>query len=992
MRHRSLLLAAAVAAALPSLPEALGAQTPSAADRATTLRDDRAFSFYDRGPYRPEVPRPETLLGYAVGETNTQYAAQERALLAIAAAAKDRVRVEELGSSYERRTMRLYVVSSPENIARLDQIRADLDRLADPRGAPRAELDAIAARTPVVVWISESVHGNESPGFESAMQLLYQLAASEEPATLAALRNAVVVLNPSSNPDGHERFAVWYNSIGVGSPDNGAVEHREPWSIQGRYNHYRFDMNRDVIASTQREVQGIVRGMLRWHPMVTVDQHGQVTTYFFPPAASPVNENIGATATRWLDVIGRGNAAAFDRYGWMYYVRNEFDLYYPGYWDSWPSLTGATGMTYETDGGGWKGLLWRRDDGSLVSLRDGIAKHFVAALATIETSAANREGRVRDYLRFREDAVAAGRAERMKRVVLLPGSDPGRAAELVAALLRAGVEVRRASDAFSSARAHAYPNGGAAASDAPPSSRRFAAGAYVIDFAQPQGRVAKAVLELSPVLDTAFARRQRERARRNARRGKDAPREEYEFYDVTAWSLPVAFGVDAYWTEDAAPVRGELLAPPAAEPPTAGGAGPLAASPPTPAAGARRDADGAELPTVALGGGIVAGRGARTAYLFTAERNASARLAWHLLDAGYRVSVSTQPLEAGGRSWPRGTYVVRVARNDSTLTARLDELARESGVDVTGINSAYTERGQFGVGSDPTVGLTAPSLAILSDDGVFQTSYGALWWSLERRYGIRFTPVSYAYLSGNDLSKLNVIIMPSGSPGTMAARLGKGGAERLRDWVRAGGTLITMGGASAWAAREDVDLTSARVVDGDSSAAGGASDSASGAGASARGDSVRSESAANRKRERTPDKAQESGLEALGGIVSPGAERDAPQPVPGAFFDVTLDRTHWLTHGYEQPRLTAMLEGSTFLKLSRNGANVAVFPTTGPLTRAGFTFPGNTERLLRGTALVVEEPLGEGHVILFANEPMFRGWWRALDRLVLNGVLLGPTF
>ena len=193
-------------------------------------------------------------------------------------------------------------------------------------------------RTPAVVWISESVHGNESPGFESGMQLLYQLAASEEPATLEALRKTVVVLNPSSNPDGHERFAVWYSSVARSDPANDAYEHREPWSIQGRFNHYRFDMNRDVMTATQPEVQAIKRGMLRWHPQIAVDQHGQVSTYFFPPAARPVNANIGPVSEKWLTYIGRANAAAFDRFGWMYFVRSEYDLYYPGYWDSWPSL------------------------------------------------------------------------------------------------------------------------------------------------------------------------------------------------------------------------------------------------------------------------------------------------------------------------------------------------------------------------------------------------------------------------------------------------------------------------------------------------------------------------------------------------------------------------------------------------------------------------------------------------------------------------------
>ena len=188
------------------------------------LRDDAQFSFYDRGPYRTSVPRPESILGFNVGESHTQYHLQERVLLAIAESAKDRVRVEEIGVTNERRTMRIYIVSSPENIARLDAIRADLDRIADPRGATQAQLDAVIARTPAVVWFSGSVHGDEVPGFEASMQLLYHFAATEEPATLEKLKDAIVIINPSSNPDGHERFAVWSNSIAVGSPENEAIE------------------------------------------------------------------------------------------------------------------------------------------------------------------------------------------------------------------------------------------------------------------------------------------------------------------------------------------------------------------------------------------------------------------------------------------------------------------------------------------------------------------------------------------------------------------------------------------------------------------------------------------------------------------------------------------------------------------------------------------------------------------------------------------------
>jgi hypothetical protein len=897
-----------------------------------SIRDDRNFSFYDRGPYRAGVPRPEAILGYAVGEANTQFLQQERVLLAIANAAPDRVRVEEIGTTNERRTMRLFIVSSPENIERLDGIRAELDRLADPRGASVAELDAIAERVPAVVWINESVHGNESPGFETAMQTLYQLAASEEPATVEALRNVVVILNPGTNPDGHERFAVWYNSIGVHSPDPGSLEKSEPWSIHGRFNHYRFDMNRDVMTTTQREVRALVAGYLRWHPMVAIDQHGQTPHYFFPPTAAPMNANLVDTGfDRWMEIYGRANATAFDRYGWMYYSRDVFDFYGPFYWDSWPSLTGAIGMTYETDGGGHRGILIRRPDGSLLSFRDGIAKHYVTALATIEATAAHRRERVRDYLGFRRSAIEAGRTDTMKRVVFVPGSDPVRAAQLAATLLRSGIEVRRTSAAFASSRAHAFADDSVRA-------RRFDAGAYVIDLAQPQGRLARALLEPSPALDSVFARLQLERFERNQRRGANVDQEGYEFYDVTAWSLPVTFGVEAYWTEEAPQVAGELLRLPAED-------------------SARMM--GEALP-VSVTAGIASGVRAQSAYLFTSERNGAPRLAWHLLAEGFRVASSTQPIESGSRAFPRGTYVVRVARNDTTLHDRIDALARESGVEVHAVNTAFTESGQFGIGSGAVVDLKEPKIALVGGDGVSQTGYGAIWWTLEQRYGIRFTPIAAQSLGG-DLSRFNVVIVPDASAGFLSQRLGEAGAGALRNWVRNGGTLITMGGATAWAAHPDVDLTSARMHEPDTAASTVAADS-------------------------TRVRGGDDPLP----VTSPSAHPDAVAPLAGSHFDVVLDRTHWLTQGYEQPRLTVLFEGSNFLRLSREGTNVAAFPAEGNLLRAGFAFPDNTERLLRNTSLLIEEPVGNGHIILFNNEPLFRAWWHALDRLVLNGIVLGP--
>ena len=169
------------------------------------------FDFYVRGPYRSQVPRPDTLLGYRVGSQQTMYYQQQQVFDRMIAAASDRVRTEVIGRSVEGKVMRLLIISSPENIARLDQIRADLAKLADPRKTTAEEAAAIAQRTPVTVLLTHSVHGNEPAGFEASMQTVYQLLASDEPATQTILKNCVVLINPSQNPDGHERFAAWYN-------------------------------------------------------------------------------------------------------------------------------------------------------------------------------------------------------------------------------------------------------------------------------------------------------------------------------------------------------------------------------------------------------------------------------------------------------------------------------------------------------------------------------------------------------------------------------------------------------------------------------------------------------------------------------------------------------------------------------------------------------------------------------------------------------------
>jgi hypothetical protein len=237
---------------------------------ASTAAQDRGerFDFYTRGPYREQVPRPRTILHYDVGAFQANYAMMERVIQSIAQAAPDRVRVFDIGLTNEYRMQHLVAVSSPENIARLEEIKGNLKRLSDPRGLSDEQVRRVISTTPVVLWMQYTIHGNESASFEAMMQVLYQLAPSDEPATLDVLRNSIVLINVCANPDRHERFVTWYNSFGVGDPEPSAAEHDEPWSVYGRVNRYRFDLNRDNIATSQVETRNMQRAFLEWNPQL----------------------------------------------------------------------------------------------------------------------------------------------------------------------------------------------------------------------------------------------------------------------------------------------------------------------------------------------------------------------------------------------------------------------------------------------------------------------------------------------------------------------------------------------------------------------------------------------------------------------------------------------------------------------------------------------------------------------------------------------------
>ena len=908
------------------------------------------FDFYSRGDYRPNVPRPQAILRYDVGDHHTTYAQMEKVVEDIAKAASDRVRVYDIGTTPEHRMQHVVAISSPENIARLDEIKSNIARLTDPRRTTRSEADQISQNMPVIAWMAYTIHGNESSSFEAFMQVIYQLAASNEPATLDILRNTVVLVVTGENPDGHERFATWYNSIAVGSPDRLAVEHREPWAIWGRVNHYRFNLNRDTLAMTQKETHNLATAYNEWNPQLAVDHHGQPTQYFFPPTSLPTNPNLPQPMfSKWEKIHGQANAAAFDRQNWDYYIRDVFDAFYPGYWDMYPSLNGATGMTYETDGGGFKGLNWTRDDGTIVTFRSSIAKHYVASMTSLEVVAKHRTERLRDFYEFRVKAMADHARAKLKRVVIVPDSDRVKAAELIEILRRSNVEVKTANSSFTSSTAHSYME-----KNAPAVSRTFPAGSYVIDLDQPQRIFIKSILEQDTPQDKAFVEDNMARFRRNQMRGKNQQKEDYGFYDITAWSLPLAFGVNAWWTEDTGTVQGTLVT---------------------------------EESLRAAKRGNAPGR-AQIAYIVPYETDSTGAFIMRLLQEGHKIAVAARPLNAGGRNWRAGTFVIRVSRNTPSVHEAVAKYTSEMGVGVTAVNSGYSDEGDTSVGGESVISLQQPKIAIAADEGVDQESYGSIWWTLEKK-GIKFTPMNIANIRSGGLRNYNVLILPDGSPGRYFSSFGASGVTALKDWVSNGGTIVAVRGASVFAALKDVALSSTKLV-------GSEYDEQK---AEERKDGQPAASPSPTPRRPETDAAlpadREFSFPALPPIASPSADANrVPVPLPGSIMRATVDRTTYLNYGIDQDELPVILGSGYFFRYSKEGTNALVFDAEPkkPLTISGFVWEGNTEELLRGTSYLIDESMGRGHVILFAEDPFFRGLFRSTTRPFFNSILFNGIF
>jgi hypothetical protein len=844
--------------------------------------------------YDAAIPTLKRVVGHDFNQEITAPEDILRYMEALAAAAPDRTHLFPYATSWEGRPLVMMVIGSRERMARLDEIRADLATLADPRGLSEADGEALLARLPVVTALMHGVHGNEITSSGAAMAEAYHLLAARNDTTVDRIRSeSLVIVDPVENPDGRARFVLHQLMDRSRWPDplSWSAEHDEPWP-GGRVNHYLFDMNRDLFIQSQPETRGKTAAFLEWRPQIVADLHemGGNSTYFFPPTAPPENPWFTDAQIGLMDVFGRDIAGAFDERGFAYFNRDTYDLFYPGYVDMWPMSHGALGMTFEQASP--RALVFLRGDGGLLTYGQGIHHHWTAAIQTAATAARNRERILRDYLDFRRNGVELG-TEGPAEYVLHSAHDPGMAERLARLLVRNGIEVHEASGPVRIAD-RTLP----------------ARGTYVVPMAQPAHRLARILLDDHVPMDSAFIQRQIER---RARRESD------EIYDVTAWSQPLLWDVERLASARATGARGE----------------PLTAE--------RMPGAGVALPE------------ARVGYLIPWGTEAAAAVA-EALRVGIRVRAAGEAFTLGGRRYGVGTAIVRGADNGPDLRGRLGDIAAGHGVEVIPVDDSYVERGAS-LGSNSVRALREPRVLLAWDEPASANSAGWARYVLERRYGQRVGVVRGGSLGRARLDDYDVVILPSGS---YSGVLAGGTLERLRTWIREGGTLVTLGSATSWAAREGVGL-----LDATPERRGGRPEGS------------------DPPREETPEQPVDY-LEA----ITPADE--GPEAVPGAILRMVLDTNHWLSAGTDGEVGAFVQSSRIFSPLTLDqGANVGRYGELEDLVMSGIVWEESRAQLANKPYLM-HQSMGQGQVVAFVEDPNYRAYTEATMLLFVNAVLLGP--
>ncbi|WP_271393501.1 M14 metallopeptidase family protein [Aequorivita sinensis] len=652
-----------------------------------------------------QLKSPAEFLGYEIG-THFSRHADVVAYFEHVAENSSLVQYSDYGITNERRRLTYAIISSEENLKNIEKIRTDNLKNA-------GIISGNANPEKAIVWLSYNVHGNEASSSEAAMNTIYKLLTEHQD----YLQNTVIIMDPGVNPDGRDRYVNWYNQVQA-KPYNtsqDATEHKEPWP-SGRPNHYLFDLNRDWMWASQVETQQRLKIYNQWMPHLHVDFHEQFINnpYYFAPGAEPYHEIITPWQRDFQHQIGKNNAKYFDENGWLYFTRESFDLLYPSYGDTYPMYMGAIGMTYEQAGHGMAGLGIMNDENIELTLVDRVAHHTTTGLSTIEVASKQAKTLNSEFGKFFQNDNL-----KFKSFVLKGNAD--KIKSLTEMLDRHDIK-------------YGFADGGKVKGFSYSTSKNAtidAKDALVVSTNQPKGKMVQVLFEPTTSLSTPIT------------------------YDITAWSLPYAFGLDGIASTSLVPANSTVK---------------------------KSAVSNIASPNAA---GYIAKWNSLQDATFLSE----------LLKNNIKVRFSEKELGFNGNSFGRGSLIITRSDNktNSEFDTKLIEIANRMGRELYASPTSYADE-LTDFGSQYVHLIKNKKVAMLQGAGTSSLNYGALWHFFETQLKYPITSINTESLGRVKWSEYDVLIIPEGNYNSI---LNDDNFKILEDWVSQGGNLIAIGNAVA---------------------------------------------------------------------------------------------------------------------------------------------------------------------------------------------------
>ncbi|MDB5276504.1 MAG: zinc carboxypeptidase [Ferruginibacter sp.] len=695
---------------------------------------DLSYYLPDDVTYNPAIPKPKDIIYHEVGEWHVTHDRLVNYMKAIAAAAPERVKLETMGFTYEDRPQVLLIITSPKNQQHLEEIRQQHLLLSDPSKSAAVNIEHM----PIVVWIGHSIHGNEPSGANAALLSAYYLAAAQGKAIDDLLDNTVILFDPSFNPDGLQRFSTWANQHKSKNlvTDPNSREFNEVWP-GGRFNHYWFDLNRDWLPAVHVESQNRLQWFHQWRPNILTDHHeqGSNATFFFQPGVSArVNPLTPEKNQELTSKLAKFHAKALDKIGSLYFTKESYDDFYYGKGSTYPDINGAIGILFEQASS--RGHAQETVNG-ILRFPATIKNQFVTTLSTLE-GANNLRKEFLDWQRtFYTTSLQQAATAPVQAYVFGDGADKNKTNLFVTMLLRHRIEI------------YAPKN------DIIANGKTFKTGdAFIVPVQQPQYKLIKTFFE------------------------KTLNYKDSLFYDITAWTMPLAFGMP-YGELSATQFNKNLL--------------------------------GKQLTEANQLTGIVNGGKSTYGYLLEWTDLLAPAALYELQKNNIITKTATEKFEmvltTATKNFNPGTVLIPV--NNQPLDADklfflLSDIAKKYALPFYALQTGNAISG-VDMGSRKLVALTKPTIAMLAGAGVNATDAGEVWHLLDQRMNIPATHLEPAIFNRVDLNKYNTLVMVGGS----YAELNK---EKLKTWVSNGGTLILLEEAVQWASQNGINSVTLKKI------------------------------------------------------------------------------------------------------------------------------------------------------------------------------------